>query len=331
MRNLTHLQKLARDITTNSCIGYANSGEAENKIRDKVEEIMGGTKFDFYAYNQHKWELFEIMREVLDVEVSTLLEKQFDSFVEIRNVELGDTVEFYIEDTSLFRVATIASGLTDIRRQRLDGGKLNVGVEKVAIKIYAEWDRFMSGRIDFPKMIERVAKSMSVEIGTKIYNAIYGAFDTLATDLKASGTLELGKLRSLIESVELGTGKVAEIYGTKSALGLVSEKIVGNGNMASESMKDRMNKFGYFGEFEGTAMFMIPQATTSPSSRTPAIDKKFLLIVPANEKIIKMIIEGDATIYDKQRDKDQQIEYFMSKMIGIGVITSRIFAIYRFA
>jgi hypothetical protein len=155
MRTITDLQRLVKDIRSNSVQEYGTVNQAEDRVREAMREACGG-EWNFYNFQANKWSVYSVMREVLDLEVETIIEDQFNEFVEVKNTNLGDTIEFDVEDDSLFRVASIAKGTTDIRRQRLDAGVLTVKTEKLAVKIYAEWDRFMAGRVDLSAMISRV-------------------------------------------------------------------------------------------------------------------------------------------------------------------------------
>lgn len=338
-RVLTDLQLLVQDIYAGNVGGnYSNVSEAEDKIREAVINACGG-EWNLYNFQANKWSVFKIMAEALDVVVEELLEEQFNEFVEIHNVNLGDTIEFTIEDQSLFKVASIARGMTDINRQRLDAGKLTVYVEKLAVKIYAEWDRFVTGRVDFGKLVERVAKSFSNEIGTRVYNCIYDSYDGIRDTYKFSGSFDAEALSELITHVEAASGQPAVIYGTAKSLRKVTEVDA----MISDNMRDTFSNFGIFGKFRGTAMIKLPQvhvpkqtevsALASPNDIARAkfaVNDSWLLVLPSGEKIVKMVLEGQAMIIEQQGHRaDLQVEYFMSKMIGLGAVKAKIYGIYR--
>lgn len=326
MRQLTDLQKLSQDILNGTVKEFSSISDAENKIRETVVNACEG-EWNFYKFQDNKWKVYEIMSEVLDVDVETVLEDEFSDFVDTVNDNLGDRTDFEVEDEELFRVASIARGTTDVRRQFVDNGVLTVPTEKLAIKIYAEWDKFMAGRINWAKMVAKVGKSMSNKIGTMIYNTIYSSYDVLGTDLKKTGVFDVAKLRELIEQVEAGTGMEAVIYGTKTALG----KINSGSDNQSDKMKDAKNALGYYGEFEGTSMVRLPQARKGDGTTGLAIDNGFLLVAPSSHKIVKMRIEGQSEVYDlpSENRKDQQIEHFFAKRVGIGTIASKVYGIYR--
>lgn len=322
MIKLTDLQQLALDTYKGSVQKYSKV-EAENAIRNAVVEACGG-EWNFYSFNKNKWDVYQIMAEVLSVGLGELLIDKFNNLVEFKDTELGDTTEFIVKDKSLFRVATIADGNVDIRRQKLYNGKMTVVTEKLGIKIYEELDRFIAGRIDWTEMIDRVQKSYGHELAIRIYNAIYGSYNTLVAPYQISGTFDEAKLLEAIAHVEASTGQKAVIFGTKTALAKITTA------KESEGMKDSLNVLGHYGMFRGTDLMELPQAH-KPNTNTFAIADDFLLIVPNGEKIVKVVLEGDAYVYDTEAGvrNDEQIEFFFGRKAGIGVLKADQYAIYK--
>lgn len=322
MIKLTDLQKLAVDTYRGSVEKYSKV-EAENAIRNAVMDACGG-EWNYFSFNKNKWDVYQIMSEVLSVGLGELLIGKFDNFAEVRDTQLGDAIEFIVEDKSLFRVATIADGNVDIRRQKLYQGKLAIATEKLAIKIYEEFDRFIAGRIDWATMVDRVQLSYAHEVSLRIYNAIYDSYDTLTAPFQVSGTFDETKLLDAIAHVEASTGQRAVVFGTKRALA----KIITADT--SDGMKDKLNLLGHYGMFRGTDLLELPQAHKSGTNEF-AIADDFLLVVPNGEKIVKIILEGDVYIYDTEAGQrnDEQIEFFFGRKVGVGVLKSDNYAIYK--
>jgi len=321
---LTDLQKLALDTYKGTVQKYSKE-EAENAIRNAIIDACGG-EWNFYNFQKNKWDVYQVIRELLSVGTGELLVDKFNRFADIRDVELGDNPEFLVEDTSLFRVASIANGNTDIRRQKLYDKKLIVPVEKLAIKIYEELDRFIAGRIDWNKMIDRVRLSFGNGIALRIFNAIHSSYDSLTAPFKEQGTFDEGKLLDMVAHVEASTGQAAAVFGTKKALSNIKV------DDASDAMKDEFNSIGFYGVFRGTELIQLPQAHI-PGTYNFAIDDNFLLVVPNGERIVKVVLEGDAYVYDTPPGSrnDEQIEFFFGRKAGVGVLLADRFGIYKVA
>ncbi len=325
MREMTYLQKLSRDILDGTVREFENKGQAEDKIRGAIIDACGG-EWNMYKFEHNKNVVYEIMAETIDLDVEASIEDAFSEFMDIHNVNLMDTIEFEIEDKSLFRVGVIAAGNTDIRRQTLINGKMTVSTERIGVKIYTEFEQFVTGRIDWSKMVARVVASMANEISIRIYNALIGSIANLPNDRKSAAGYSDAVLRGLIKEVEVESGKLVNIYGTKYALA----KVKPGAATDSEAMKDRRFNFGYYDQFEGTPMIKIPNGKKRDGSQL--IADNFLLIAPAGEKILKMVIEGEAVVKDwTGHRQDEQLEHMFSKKIGIAALIARDFAVFQIA
>src|SRR5690606_22452581 len=117
--------------------------------------------------------------------------------------------------TKLFPVAVISDGNFNIRKSRLDTGEITVPMVTRGVGIYEELYRFLSGRIDWEEMVNRVAKSYNLEIANEVYNAIYNSYDSLTAPYKVSGAYNEEELTALCQNVEAATGANVLIFGTK--------------------------------------------------------------------------------------------------------------------
>lgn len=321
---LTDLQRLALDTYKGIPTGYSSQDEAENRIREAVVEVCGG-EWNFYNFQENKWKVYKIMAEVLTIAVGETLEDKFSDFVEVRDTELGDKPTFEVENNDLFRISTIASGTNDLRRQKLYNGSLDISTEEIGCKIYEDWTRFIAGRVNFQKLIDKVMKSFAHEIGVRIYNAIYGSYAKLSATYAKTGTFSADVLAEMVGHVEATTGIEAKIYGTKKALGKITSAQV------SEKMKDELNTLGHYGVFQGTELVELPQAHKAGTDEFAVADD-FLLVVPNGERIVKMVLEGDAFVVDSQDGgarNDRQIEYLFTRRAGVGVLIADVFGIYK--
>ena len=321
------LQELSLDLLTGQVKKYSTD-EANDILRNAIIDACGG-EFNRYTYMDNKGKVFAILAETLQVAVGYTMYEKFSELADFHNVALGDTIKFKIEDTSLFKVYTTSKGNRDIDRQKLYGEYLTVSTERIAVKIYEELDRMLSGRINWSTMIQRVADSMSYEIGKRIYNAVYGAYDIVSAPYKASmsGTFSASALETAIAHVEASTGRTAKVLGTKSMLGKITDAEV------TDEMKNTKNKLGHYGVFRGTALEVLPQGHIAGTDNF-AVSDGFLIVVPDGEKIVKVITEGETIVDDKTTDgnrNDEQVEFYMGENIGVAAIKSKSYAILRLA
>lgn len=302
-----------------------NEVTGEDAIRNMIVDAVGGT-WSYRNFEANKHAVFSIVETVLDGNIGTILTNEFDNLAEVRNVALGEQPSFTVEDASLFRIARIGAGTNDLRRQKLTNRRFTVDTDWDGVKIYAELDMFVAGRVDFGKWTERISTSFVNNTAGRIYNAIAKSYTTLGATYGITGTYDEDALLDLIAHVEAKTGKKAVVYGTRKALRKVS-KAIG----LSDGMKDTLNKVGFIDELAGTPLYLLPQVHKQGTD-TFAIDDNMLLVIPQGEKIVKIVIEGEALMVETAgagTRADQQMEFQLQKKTGIGVVQTAVYGIYK--
>lgn len=268
-------------------------------------------------------ELFAIIEEVITRTVVDGLQGNefFMDFVEFRNLALGDKNEFFIPDNSLFYVDEVARGTQGLRRQRLNGGtKFSVGMKNYGVKVYEELDRTLSGRSSLVEMIDRVGKS----IQKKQYDDIFAKWTAMVTPvapgtpyIPVSGTYDEEALLTLCEHVEVNTGKVPVILGTRAALRKCATAIV------SDSAKESMYNIGYYGKFNGIPMIRLNQihATNTDTFLLPD-NQLYIIGVDSSYKPIKYINEGTSLIVPPAyaMNGDFSEDYLFINKAGVEVV-----------
>lgn len=319
---MTDLQQLALDAYRGNVKGFSVS-EADEAIRRAMNEAVGG-ELNYYNYIDNKGRFFQVLRDVIQITTPEFADF-FSQWVETRDLALGDSQEFIIEDDELFRVASIADGSNDLRRQMLYNRKLEVSTNRIGLKIFHEMELFLAGRIEWVTLINKVRRSMEKEISNMIYKAVHGSFDLLSAPYAVTGVFDEGELQDMIAHVFARTGKRPKIYGTAKALAKIT-----NATM-SETAKDDIYRLGHIAHYHGTPMVEIPQFHKHGTNEF-AVHDDFLLIVPDGEKIVKLVFQGQPTVIestDVGARNDQQIEFLFTRRIGIAVLVPLHFAYYR--
>lgn len=322
------LVRLAVDVYKGTVANFSKD-EAENALRQSLIELNGGsTKINLKNFRRNKVAIFEATEEVLGILITEGITNQFQDFVEVRNPAFGDTEFFEVEDYRLFPVATVSAGNGNIERQRLDRQPFRVTTEWKAVKIYEELERFLSAKIDWAYLVNKIARSFNAQIAADIYSAIQTAYNALTSPYLYSGTADRTQLNYLVNHIEAATNQKAMVYGTKLALQQFSPQFVAY----SGSMVDDRNEKGYFSTIDGTDFIMIRQAHT-PGTDSFAISDNFVLVVPqGEEKIVKLVLEGEPIIEDttgnRTMNADRTMEYEFSQLSGVGVVTSTKYGAY---
>lgn len=315
LQKITDIQKIARDCYSGN-VGKYTKDQAEDVLRAEILEICGGT-WSYTNFQKNKWDVYALVQEMVTVNLNRLSREAFSDFTEVKNFELGDSPEFNVKNTNLFKVGIVADGINSTRRQKKIGSKLRTTAFKMIIAMYDNFDSFMAGRTDWRDMTDTLVESFNQEIANQIARAFEGAYTDIGNNLKTS-TNAAGvdaELSKIINKVEGATGKKAIVYGTAEALG----NIVGAG---ADMDKDDKRNFGQLKMFKGTSLVKLQNAYDDVAG-TWALRNDMIYVIPGGEKIIRVGYEGSATMIEDttgmHRD-DQQVEMTMMQKMHLAVL-----------
>ncbi|KRL07921.1 hypothetical protein [Liquorilactobacillus hordei] len=313
------LKQLARDLYHKKDLEF--EGVSGNQaLRNMIMEKVGG-EFDYYSFEKHKTEVFEILSVAVDAVVPEILTNQFDNLADVRNVPLGQKPVFRVEDPRIIRVAKIASGSQDLRRQTVTSRKYTIETDWFGAKVYAEFEQFMNGEIDWSKLVDNVSKGFSSYIESAIGEAFTSSYSGLSSNDKFTGKLTLETLVNLAQRIQVKSGTPVAVYGTKLGLARAAALVD-----KSDVMKDEFNKLGYIGTISGIQLIEIPQAF-KVNTNDFALDDNSLLILPQNEKIVGVVMEGQSIVkeIDNTDRNDMQLGFTTLKKIGISVLQMKVY------
>lgn len=317
--------------------------EANDKIREKMYEVLGVSpdckKTELRkAIRRHKTDIFEVIEET----VQNLLVSGwganpfFNEFVEIKSMNDGDTNEFYVPDEMILTVSELAGNHHDMIRQKLAAGKtFTVKTSWYGVKIYAEYELFMTGRVDWAGFIQKIYEAFDKKVNDMVYASLMAAGDKLPNQSQFAKTGPLTNdtketLIELIEDVQAATGNEVVIMGTKSALSKLTA--LSDVNWISNSMKEERHTTGRLGLWEGTRLVEIAQSFAPNDTTTKLVDNNKLLIMPvADNRFIKIYDEGDAQVKevsDGTTNMDKTIEYEYQQKMGVATIIGKLFGVW---
>lgn len=296
--------------------GNYNEAQLSEFIREEIRKACGG-EWNYYAFEDNKMKVFAILADIMPASINASLAGQFEGFADFKDTAMGDLNYFHVDDDQLFKVYTTARGTTDIERQTLNNRAFSVPTYNKSIKVYAELEMLMAGKIDFGRMVQRVAMSFAHEIGYMISNAIYGSYASVGTNFKATGAFDDDTLDDIIANVKAASGKQSvQIFGTEKALKQVSNAF---GYADEEIMQ--ANSIGYYASYAGNPMIKLPEAYLA-GTQTFAVNRNHIIVLPAGEKIVKFVFEGQPLVMsgNPMDRNDLQQEYLWSRRMGAAAI-----------
>jgi|LGOV01.1.fsa_nt_gb hypothetical protein len=264
------------------------------------------------------YKLFEIIEEFLATEIPKSIKEDLE-FAEYANVSMGDERKFNLENPDLFNVAIVASGNGNVERQRMQNGSMTISTSPMAIKIWAGFKQYVSGDIDFPRMVEKVRASYLMKIKELIWTAFFEtpAYNSDATyNIADTGGIDTDHIDTLADHVSASNGQSkVMIVASKSFLNAYA------GSSLSDGQKDEMAKKGYIEMFNGNLLVAVEHMHKA-NTDTFIFDNNTAILLPiASDKIVKIVEEGKPYIMDTpiNINGDMSKEYLFYIEVGVAV------------
>lgn len=300
MNNRDKIVELATGMITGTCPEEFSDTRTNSKaLRDMFIEANGGSNKLSYKNFYKGSACFDIIQEIIPIIVHEGFtgNEFWTNLVEYRNIALGDDLEFITEDKTDFIVSDLSYGTAGIRRQRLGKSEsYTIQTRLKGIKIYDEFKRFLAGRVDFDKFVQKVAKAMLDRLNEDIYNAFVGVTAStrgLSSKYVITGTNDEEEVLELAEHVSAANdGAKVVILGTKKALSLSSANL-------SDQAKTDLYNLGYYGNFFGHECVFMPQRHKAGTDEFMFDDKKLYIIPVGMDKPIKVVNMGVGYIFDE--------------------------------
>lgn len=300
--------------------------DANDYLRKYIKNICGG-EFTYYTFQENRWKVYAILSEVLTQTTGEISREIFEPIAEFKDTALGDRIDYTVENPELFEVAVIASGTTNLNRQKLLNDKVQTTAFDLGLKIYADFKEFMAERIDWTKLVNKVSLSFNDKVANLIAEQFASAYDGLDSNLKVSSSMDEGSLLELCEKVSSKTGSPVSIYGTKIAL----SKIPNIENFVTDAQDIRSK--GYISMFKGIDCVELRTKYRSEGNKW-VLPNDMLYIIPSSVKPILMGFEGDVFIKDSSPNAgtdrvDMQIEMVMMRRLHLAVLKTKVWGAYK--
>ena len=323
--------------------------EANKKIVEKFRAALGIEANDRpqavrRAIRANKDLVFTLIEETIEEMIITgwMENPFFMQFVETKNLALGDENDFYVEDDSILSVSKVSGNHHNMIRQRLGAGRhFSVAGEWFGLKIYADFERVLTGAEDWASFVSKVAEAINRYLYDALYAALRGAKENLGANWVKSGALETTNKATLVklcQDISMATGSDVTIFGARSALSALTA--MADVNWAPETVKkEYYANGGVLGNWEGISVAEIGQGLKRGAGINSAtveymLDTDRLYIIPTSvaNKFIKVVNYGEtqiAQVTDKDMNRDMSHEYEVLYKMGINVILNTVFGVWE--
>lgn len=296
--SMVEIIKLGVDQIQSVPVTNFSSKDRNEAIRGKFLEVMGTSKFDDMSYQKNKYEIFEIIREVLKETKPTdqkHLSQFYTNLVEEDYIEDGDVKEYEIGNDAYLTVAKISGNNWDLDRQRMDkGATVRVKTNAYYIKVYEYFKRFMTGRMDFAELATKVDESIDKFKLDLVSDTFKKTVEGLPSGFSYSGAYVEGEVQKVLTNVSAANeGVDVALTGAKGALNKLQGISVAN---LSDAQKAEYNAKGFIREWKGYTCVELPTAFKANSLTDFVFDNETIYVLPTGVKPIKIVNEGEPLV-----------------------------------
>ena len=276
-------------------------------------------------------DIFELLQEMADEYLPARLNATLGQFAEIRQVGQGQKVEFKLrkgyQRGKTFVTQVAPSG--QYETFRLDIAQFTVPVKAYGAGAVVEWERFLNGQESFVELMQIIAEGMEDRIYEQIQGLLQGQASVMpSANVKTDNKFDAANMDALLAVVR-AYGR-PEIWCTQEFAATITNMSafvpsVGTPNVPAADLEDVRNQ-GYVGVYKGARVIVMPQSFTDETNSVKIMNPQYAYVIPAGEeRIVKIIMEGDTQIREYDKDSggmDWSTGIQMYKKVGLAIVTN---------
>lgn len=326
---LLKLMQATAQADRSNPVAYSFNGENLNyaamneTLRNELKEYAG----TYAQFRENKNMIFSLIEQTIDLIMPKKIVENYGQFAEMKTYAQGDKPIFQVRGNYHNRAKQFITkvGLAGIYEVFKLGKERNFELQTSAIggAAYIGFEEFLDGHVDFAEVTKIVMDGMDELIYKEIAKALQSTIAQLpaANRVEATGFVEASFDRLLSVAAAYGT---PTIYCTYE----FAVKMIPAEGWISDAMRDEKWSKGYFANYKGYRVVILPQSFEDETNAKKVIDPGFVWIIPSgHEKPVKVAFEG-GTIVDEWVNKDRSREIQVYKKVGVGVIASPDLCVY---
>ena len=272
-----------------------------------------------------KPDVFELLQEMADEYLPARLNATLAQFCEIKNIEQGNKYEFRLrkgyQRGKSFVTQVAPSG--QYETFRLDVTQFTVPVKAYGCGAIVEWERFLNGQESFIELMQIIAEGIEDRIYEQVQGMLQNAASSMpSANVKTDTAFVPTKMDDLLAVVR-AYGRPM-IWCSQEFAATITNQIgfsAANPTLPNQDLDDIRNQ-GYVGMYHGAQVIVLPQSFTDETNSVKIINPQYAYVIPAGEeKIVKVIMEGDTQIRDFD-NRDWTSEIQMYKKVGLAIVTN---------
>lgn len=333
MANLKDLKELAIHSVKGTVPANftADSKDVDSALREEIKALAG--TYDQWRRGA-KYDVFEIIQAVADVEVPNRVLDIFGVFAEIQFGDHGQRFQFKKrvgkQRAKSFITRAAVSGVYSAFR--LDYDVYDVEPIAYGIAAYIDFERFLAGQENMAEYMDIIVEALVDSVFNEVQAALQASVSaTRPTNTVYSNTYSAAELAKLVNTVKAyGNGAVVFAAPEFIANMGVDAIPVGTGSTTTTADSDveDYHRNGKVSIFRGTPIVEMPQSFTDIDNATKVVSPKYAYIFPTGgEKVVKIAMEGQTIVKDWE-NKDGSFEIQAYRKFGVAIHSYHNWAVY---
>lgn len=321
------IRDLAFAAVRNTPVANFSIADTEHALREELRKVAG----DMNAFRKNKYDIFELIEQVVDDVLPERVIQIYEQFAEVRQIGQGNKATFKkkLGRKRAKSFITRVSPAGTYEAFRLDAEQFEVSTYAVGAAATIDWERYLDGSDDMADLVDIIIEGLEEAVYKAIYNQLIAVYTNIAmpsANKAAFAGFDQDSMDRLITVVKsYGDGAVifcSSLFASKMSNEIESKYI-------PEADKNDIRNQGYIGLYKGTPVVILPIATEDEQNTKWAYDPSFCFILPTGgDKVVKVVLEGDLQMTDFQNPNwSMEIQFY--KKFGTAVLVYNNIAIYK--
>lgn len=335
MLTIEQLKELALHTVRGTVPSTFSVGEVdtETALRDALRPLADSINH----FNQHKYEIFDILIETADEIVPNKVIDAVGIFAETKQIGQGQKAMFKRRlGRARARQFITRVGLSGVYETcRLDSDTFEVTTDAIGGAASIDFERYLDGAEDLADLMQIMTEDLTDAIYFRVQEALRAAINAQGrprANKKSVSGFNADDMVALVNTVRAyGNPIIFAPPEFVAAMGADAIVPVGTNYAGVYHPQDidAIHNQGYINIFRGTPVVMMKQSFIDENNDKTWIDPQLAYILPAgSERIVKVVFEGATQMWDFI-NKDQSIEIHFYKKVGVGIMTHHNWAVYQ--
>jgi hypothetical protein len=313
-----------------------NFSDAQSAARNAIVQHFGLENLSARELQRRKYEVFDVVSEAIDEVVPMMLQDRTGDFAEIKVIGRNEQALFRVKSNlgSQRRMKSIQQGARGgiYKAKRLDGRDIAVYTKVWSVGWNITLEELLTGQRTIAEMAEVLAQAWLELIYGEVFKALQAAAAAAPQVNRVIGTTainnaNLDKLISIVKAY--GTPRILGFSQHLGLLGNALQSVTVAPQRPEADLIDVRNQ-GYIQVYKGVPVIELPNyIATHPKTgaMTFMFDEDKIFIMPAEERPLKVVFQGDSYIQDIAQAAGGE-EYHQHRMMGVTMIFNEYIASY---